>query len=160
MAKTILAISLVLGSSACSSSPRPAPTTTTEDPTTTEPPTTRPEPTTTTSAAPERAVEAPTTTRTTLARSAPTTSVYVGPVAGGDAPLACIRSYEQGVEGYATDTGNSFFGAYQFSLSTWRSVGGSGSPADASPAEQDMRAQMLYEREGLVPWPTPARMCR
>lgn len=76
--------------------------------------------------------------------------------AGNDAPLACIRSYEGD---YATNTGNGYYGAYQFDLPTWRSVGGSGLPSDASPAEQDMRAQMLYDRRGLAPWPTPNRMC-
>ena len=34
-----------------------------------------------------------------------------------------------------------------------QSVGGSGDPAAASPAEQDMRAQMLYEQSGSSPWP-------
>jgi hypothetical protein len=79
--------------------------------------------------------------------------------------LACIRSYEQnrdpeaGPVGYASDTGNGFYGAYQFTLGTWRSVGGSGNPAHASPAEQDARAWALYESRGLQPWPTPARRC-
>lgn len=76
-----------------------------------------------------------------------------------DAILACIRSYEQGAEGYATDTGNGYFGAYQFDLQTWRSVGGSGNPAHASPTEQDARAWALYQSRGLAPWPTPARRC-
>ena len=74
--------------------------------------------------------------------------------------LSCIRSHEQGPAGYATDTGNGFYGAYQFTMSTWRSVGGSGNPADASPAEQDERAWALYERDGLTPWPTPNRLCQ
>lgn len=76
-----------------------------------------------------------------------------------DAVLACIRSYEQGAAGYATDTGNGFYGAYQFDLTTWRSVGGTGNPAHASPAEQDARAWALYQSRGLAPWPTPARRC-
>lgn len=54
---------------------------------------------------------------------------------------------------YAADTGNGFFGAYQFNLGTWRSVGGSGNPAQASVAEQDMRARMLFARRGRQPWP-------
>lgn len=76
-----------------------------------------------------------------------------------DALLACIRSYEQGAAGYATDTRNGFYGAYQFTLGTWRSVGGTGNPAHASPAEQDERAWALYLSRGLAPWPTPARRC-
>lgn len=54
---------------------------------------------------------------------------------------------------YNTDTGNGYYGAYQFDRRTWRSVGGTGNPAHASPAEQDMRAQLLYSRRGRAPWP-------
>lgn len=45
-------------------------------------------------------------------------------------------------------------GAYQFDRSTWASVGGAGDPADAQPAEQDARAQALYDQRGRAPWPT------
>lgn len=44
-------------------------------------------------------------------------------------------------------------GKYQFSLETWRSVGGKGDPIDASEYEQDMRAEMLYRRSGPGQWP-------
>ena len=47
---------------------------------------------------------------------------------------------------------NGHYGLYQFSLSTWRSVGGSGNPIDASPEEQTMRAQLLYEKAGAGQW--------
>jgi peptidoglycan hydrolase-like protein with peptidoglycan-binding domain len=53
---------------------------------------------------------------------------------------------------YDIDTGNGYFGAYQFSLSTWASVGGTGKPSDAKPAEQDYRALMLYRKRGWSPW--------
>lgn len=66
--------------------------------------------------------------------------------------LAAIRECESGGN-YATDTGNGFYGAYQFTLSTWASVGGSGNPAAASKGEQDYRAALLYAREGSSPWP-------
>jgi uncharacterized protein YabE (DUF348 family) len=45
-----------------------------------------------------------------------------------------------------------YYGLYQFSLSTWRGVGGSGNPIDASPAEQLSRAQALYARSGAGQW--------
>jgi len=45
-----------------------------------------------------------------------------------------------------------YYGLYQFSLSTWRSVGGSGNPVDASPDEQTARAQTLYARSGAGQW--------
>ena len=46
-----------------------------------------------------------------------------------------------------------YYGLYQFSVSTWRGVGGSGMPHHASPAEQTKRAQILYSRSGRSPWP-------
>jgi resuscitation-promoting factor RpfB len=45
-----------------------------------------------------------------------------------------------------------YYGLYQFSVSTWRSVGGSGNPVDASPAEQTARAQTLYNKAGAGQW--------
>jgi uncharacterized protein YabE (DUF348 family) len=45
-----------------------------------------------------------------------------------------------------------YYGLYQFSLSTWRTVGGTGNPIDASPEEQTARAQMLYNRAGAGQW--------
>ena len=56
-----------------------------------------------------------------------------------------------------TDTGNGFYGKFQFTLSTWASVGGSGNPAAASEAEQNRRAALLYAREGASPWPVCGR---
>jgi Transglycosylase-like domain len=57
----------------------------------------------------------------------------------------------------ATDTGNGFYGKYQFTLQTWQSVGGAGNPADASEAEQDRRAAALYARDGASAWPVCGR---
>ena len=56
-----------------------------------------------------------------------------------------------------TDTGNGFYGKYQFSLETWRAVGGTGNPARASEAEQNRRAEILYARAGASPWPVCGR---
>jgi uncharacterized protein YabE (DUF348 family) len=47
---------------------------------------------------------------------------------------------------------NGHYGLYQFSLSTWRSVGGSGNPIDASPSEQTYRAKVLYKKAGAGQW--------
>jgi hypothetical protein len=66
--------------------------------------------------------------------------------------LEAIAACESGGDP-TTNTGNGFYGKYQFTLPTWQSVGGSGNPAAASEAEQDMRAAMLYAREGAAPWP-------
>lgn len=70
----------------------------------------------------------------------------------GAAFLAALRACESGGN-YATNTGNGFYGAYQFDLGTWASVGGSGLPSNASPAEQDYRASLLYQSRGGAPWP-------
>jgi len=53
----------------------------------------------------------------------------------------------------STDTGNGFYGKYQFTQQTWESVGGTGNPAAASEAEQDRRAAALYAQQGASPWP-------
>jgi hypothetical protein len=52
-----------------------------------------------------------------------------------------------------TDTGNGFYGKYQFTLATWQAVGGAGNPAQASEAEQDRRAAQLYAQAGPGQWP-------
>jgi hypothetical protein len=57
----------------------------------------------------------------------------------------------------ATDTGNGFYGKYQFTLATWQAVGGSGNPAQASEGEQDRRAAMLYASAGAGQWPVCGR---
>jgi len=72
--------------------------------------------------------------------------------AGAGGHLASIRACESGGD-YATNTGNGYYGAYQFDMQTWQSVGGSGNPAAASPAEQDRRAAMLMAQRGSSPWP-------
>lgn len=46
-----------------------------------------------------------------------------------------------------------YMGLYQFDQRTWESVGGSGSPTAASPAEQTLRAEILYSQRGSSPWP-------
>lgn len=71
---------------------------------------------------------------------------------GTNAHLERIKMCESGGN-YAITTNPTYRGAYQFSYSTWASVGGSGDPAAASPEEQDMRAQMLYDRSGPGQWP-------
>ena len=55
-------------------------------------------------------------------------------------------------DNYSINTGNGYYGAYQFDLATWQSVGGSGYPNQASKAEQDARALILYRERGWQPW--------
>src|SRR6056297_3551430 len=65
---------------------------------------------------------------------------------------AQVRECES-LDDYAINTGNGFFGAYQFELRTWVGVGGSGLPNHALPQEQDARARLLYSMRGAQPWP-------
>jgi hypothetical protein len=67
--------------------------------------------------------------------------------------LEQIAQCESGGDPTAVSRDGRYFGKYQFSRATWRSVGGSGNPARASEAEQDQRALTLYQREGTDPWP-------
>ena len=71
--------------------------------------------------------------------------------------LAAIAACESGGDPTAIGGGGLYRGKYQFDLSTWASVGGSGDPAAAPEAEQDMRAAMLYARAGATPWPVCGR---
>lgn len=71
--------------------------------------------------------------------------------------LAAIRACESGGNYGAVDPSGTYKGAYQFDQQTWESVGGSGNPAAASPAEQDKRAAILYARRGAQPWPVCGR---
>lgn len=73
-------------------------------------------------------------------------------VSGDDAAIwAAIAQCESGGNP-SINTGNGYYGMYQFSLPTWRSVGGSGLPSDASIEEQTMRARMLQQRSGWGQW--------
>ncbi|WP_110206654.1 resuscitation-promoting factor [Nocardioides daejeonensis] len=54
---------------------------------------------------------------------------------------------------WAANTGNGYYGGLQFSASTWRAVGGSGLPHQASRAEQIKRGSILQQRSGWGQWP-------
>lgn len=65
---------------------------------------------------------------------------------------AALAQCESGGNPRAIGGGGKYRGLYQFLLSTWHSVGGSGDPIDASPSEQTYRAQILYRRSGSGQW--------
>ena len=46
-----------------------------------------------------------------------------------------------------------YSGGLQFTIPTWRSVGGRGLPHWHSPLEQKYRAVLLIRRRGFAPWP-------
>jgi hypothetical protein len=82
-----------------------------------------------------------------------TTSAASGSGSAPSGNLQAIAACESGGNPSAVGGGGQFRGKYQFDYATWASVGGSGDPAAAPESEQDMRAQMLYERSGSSPWP-------
>jgi len=66
-----------------------------------------------------------------------------------------LRQCESGGD-YSRNSGNGYYGAYQFDLSTWTSNGGTGLPSLASPAAQDAVARATEARRGWAPWPVCA----
>jgi hypothetical protein len=57
---------------------------------------------------------------------------------------------------YSINTGNGFYGAYQFSEQTWLGMGMTGLPSNAAPAVQDAAAERLQAARGWEPWPACA----
>jgi uncharacterized protein YabE (DUF348 family) len=66
---------------------------------------------------------------------------------------AALAACESGGNPTSVSANGIYYGLYQFSVGTWRGVGGSGLPSQASPEEQTARAQLLYARRGAAPWP-------
>ena len=63
-----------------------------------------------------------------------------------------LRECESG-NNYRADTGNGFYGAYQFSPQTWANLGYPGRPDLEPPAMQDQAAQKLQQEAGWGQWP-------
>lgn len=76
-------------------------------------------------------------------------------VAGSDF-FARLRQCESGGN-YATNTGNGYYGAYQYDRSTWNNYGGYSTADQAPPSVQDEKARQDYARRGGSPWPTCSR---
>ena len=71
--------------------------------------------------------------------------------------LRSIAACESNGNPRAISAGGTYRGKYQFSFSTWASVGGKGDPAAASETEQDRRAAILYRTGGPGHWPVCGR---
>lgn len=71
--------------------------------------------------------------------------------------LRAIAQCESRGDPRAISAGGTYRGKYQFSFSTWVSVGGEGDPAAASETEQDRRAAILYKTGGPGHWPVCGR---
>jgi resuscitation-promoting factor RpfB len=105
------------------------------------------------------------TLSTTVTREPVTEQVTVGtkerpansPTADG-LNWAALANCESGGRATVVSSNGLYHGLYQFSVQTWRSVGGSGLPSDASPDEQTYRAQLLYNKAGAGQWPHCGRL--
>ena len=87
----------------------------------------------------------------------PVTNIIArGPQGSFAQALALLRKCESGGN-YAINTGNGFYGAYQFNLSTWKSNApppyNQSYPHEAPPSAQDIAATTLYRARGWQPWP-------
>ncbi|MGD0380549.1 MAG: transglycosylase family protein [Acidimicrobiales bacterium] len=107
---------------------------------------------------------APTPKAAPAPKPAPAPKVVTAPVAPATSAAsggvwASLRRCESGGN-YADNTGNGYYGAYQFSLATWRGLGFTGLPSAAAPAVQDRAAQELQARSGWGQWPSCSRQLR
>ncbi|WP_338403838.1 transglycosylase family protein [Cellulosimicrobium arenosum] len=77
------------------------------------------------------------------------------PKATGSAPAGVWAQLAQCESGGnpATNTGNGYYGLYQFSAQTWHAMGGSGLPSENSAAEQTRLAKKLQAQSGWGQWP-------
>jgi hypothetical protein len=93
--------------------------------------------------------------RASRSKIRPRAAIRPKPVPTGDV-WARLRQCESGGN-YSINTGNGFFGAYQFHPRTWRGLGYPGLPHQASPEMQDEAARKLQARSGWGQWPACSR---
>jgi len=75
---------------------------------------------------------------------------------GSQAQFERLAQCESGGN-WAINTGNGYYGGLQFNLSTWRGIGYSGYPHQASKATQIAAGQKLHSQRGWSPWPACSR---
>ncbi|HUQ39222.1 MAG TPA: transglycosylase family protein [Acidimicrobiales bacterium] len=68
-----------------------------------------------------------------------------------------LAACESGGDPNAVGAHGAYHGMFQFSVATWRSLGYSGNPRDASPALQLQAARRLQARDGWRAWPACSR---
>jgi len=124
----------------------------------------------TTKVAPTRTSTTPTTPASPPAGSGASGSTTTAPAAGGGGStnttdpalnpfLQCVVQAESGGD-YSINTGNGYYGAFQFSQSTWDFAAQEAGrpdlvgvlPSAASKADQDTVAVALYALDGQQPW--------
>jgi LysM repeat protein len=92
---------------------------------------------------------------TAAAYKAPSAPKVSYPAVSGSSVWDRLAQCESGGN-WSINTGNGYYGGLQFTLSTWRSLGGRGYPNQASRSEQIARAQALQARSGWGQWPACA----
>lgn len=98
----------------------------------------------------------PTTAPPTTAAPAPPRSTSGGADPNDPATWDRLAECESGGT-WTMNSGNGYYGGLQFSLATWRDVGGAGYPHEATRAEQIERGKILQARAGWDQWPTCAK---
>lgn len=68
--------------------------------------------------------------------------------------LAKLRSCEGS---YTSNTGNGYYGAYQYDIQTWGGYMGYSNASVAPPGVQDQKVWETYQRRGWQPWPSCSR---
>lgn len=130
-----------------------------------------PAPTSAPTAQPAAPTPVPPTPAPTTPPSAPAPTATTAPAptaVPSGAPTAeqwaQVRACESGGN-YQINTGNGYYGAYQFSATTWNNLASQYYPSlvgvlpsDASPADQDAMAYKLWEVAGRGQWPTCGRV--
>ncbi len=71
---------------------------------------------------------------------------------GAGGPWLALRECESG-DNYQENSGNGYYGAYQFSPTTWTELGFPGRPDLEPPAMQDQAAMKLQADAGWGQWP-------
>jgi hypothetical protein len=90
------------------------------------------------------------------ATSRPARTPLQAAAAIGDDLLAKLRWCEAGGR-YDANSGNGYYGAYQFSAGTWHKLGYTGLPHQAPPEMQDEAARKLQAHSGWGQWPACSR---
>jgi hypothetical protein len=152
-------------SAATTTTTRATTTTTRATTTTTRATTTTTLATTTTSATTTTTSDPPSTTSTTESPATTTTAALLvaapgvatttaaAPASPADGVWLELRECESG-DNYQADTGNGYYGAYQFSPSTWSDLGYPGRPDEEPYWMQDEAAQRLEATQGWAQWPS------
>ena len=89
------------------------------------------------------------------AKAAQTAPAQPVTVASGDG-WQKLRDCEAGGD-YTKNTGNGYYGSYQYDIGTWNNYGGYRLPSDAPPAVQDAKAHETFAARGSSPWPSCGR---